>query len=195
MVQPAPLRNLTGVSDSALGRRMAARLTAVREHVRYENAHDLEAILQTFGESAGYDDEAWNEHHAGRDGVRSYYEGLLRSVPDLFIDLRHEYVTSEQVILEVVIRGTHRGTWRGLPGTGRTVAIPLCAVFSFDAQDRLTGERVYYDRATVLKQLGVFHEPETFAGRLATVVAHPLTIARITAGGIVRRLAGVISRR
>ncbi len=196
MVRPALLRKPSGVSDSAaLGQRMAARLAAVREHVRCENAHDLGAIVQTFGESAGYDDAAWDEHYAGLDEVRSYYEGLLRSVPDLLIDVRHEYVTPEHVILEVAIRGTHRGTWRGLPATGRTVAIPLCAVFTFDAQDCLTGERVYYDRATVLKQLGVFHEPETFAGRLATIVAHPLTIARIAAGGIVRSLARLISRR
>ncbi|HEY2474503.1 MAG TPA: ester cyclase [Candidatus Cybelea sp.] len=169
---------------------MAARLALVRRHVRGENAHDLDAVMETFGESAHYDDEPWDEHYAGRDSVRSYYEQLIRSVPDLFIDVQHEYVSSDHVLLEVVIRGTHRGMWRGLPATGRTIATPLCAVFSFDSNDRLAAERIYYDRATVLKQLGLFHEPETLAGRLATVVAHPLTIARIA----VNRVSALFKR-
>ena len=54
----------------------------------------------------------------------------------------------------------------------------LCGVFTFDAQDRLAGERIYYDRGTVMRQLGLFHEPHGVLGRLATVLSHPLTIAR-----------------
>jgi hypothetical protein len=57
-------------------------------------------------------------------------------------------------------------------------------VYTFDPQDRLAGERIYYDRATVLRQLGVFHEPQTFLGQLCTVAAHPLTIA----GALARRI-------
>jgi hypothetical protein len=49
---------------------------------------------------------------------------------------------------------------------------------TFDAEDRLAGERIYYDRGTVMRQLGLFHEPEGALGRLATGLSHPLTIAR-----------------
>lgn len=77
------------------------------------------------------------------------------------------------------IRGTHLGIWRGgLPATGRRVEFPLCGVFTFDAEDRLAGERIYYDRATVLRQLGLFHEPEGALGRIVTLLSHPMTIAR-----------------
>jgi steroid delta-isomerase-like uncharacterized protein len=164
--------------------RAATRLALVREHVKGENSHDLDAVMKTFGESAHYDDEPWNEHHAGRDGVRSYYAQLMRSVPDLYIDVQREHVTRDGVILEVIIRGTHLGAWRGLPGTGRKLAIPLCGVFTFDAGDRLASERIYYDRATVLKQLGVFHEPESLVGQICTALTHPVTIARIAASRI-----------
>lgn len=47
-----------------------------------------------------------------------------------------------------------------------------------DAEDRLAGERIYYDRATVLRQLGLFHGPEVALGRIVTVLSHPMTIAR-----------------
>ena len=111
--------------------------------------------------------------------MRSYYAELLASLPDLAIDIRHRHVASDAIILEVTIRGTHLGVWRGgMPATGRRVEFPLCGIFTFDAEDRLAGERIYYDRATVMRQLGLFHEPDGVLGRLATALNHPLTIAR-----------------
>jgi hypothetical protein len=95
-------------------------------------------------------------------------------------------VTDEAVILEVMISGTHTGTWRGLPPTGKPVSFPLCGIFTFDPEDRILGEKIYYDRATVLRQLGVFREPTSIAGRLLTAINHPLTIA----GAFRRRVFG-----
>jgi hypothetical protein len=45
----------------------------------------------------------------------------------------------------------------------------------------VAGERIYYDRGTVLDQLGLFHEPVRGLGRAITVLSRPLTIARIPA--------------
>src|SRR5262249_26517084 len=114
----------------------------------------------------------------GHDAVRGYYGKLLRAMPDLHIEIRQRYVAVEAVVLEVIIRGHHLGAWRGLPPTGRKLQFPLCGVFGFDAEDRLAGERIYYDRATVLRQLGVFHEPDRMPGRLEAVLMHPVTMAR-----------------
>ena len=157
--------------------RKAARLALVQQHVRLENEHHLEGVMGTFGEQANYQDEAWGDSYPGRDGVRSYYEQLMAALPDLEISVRQQYVADENVLLEVVIRGTHLGPWRGLPATGRRVEVPLCGVYTFDDRDRLAGERIYYDRATVLRQLGVFREPQTLLGRIGVFVAHPVTIA------------------
>lgn len=156
---------------------MSARVALVQEHVRLENDHHLEGVLGTFGENARYQDEAWGDSFEGRDGVRLYYEQLLVALPDLKIQVQHQHVTDDNVVLEVLISGTHLGPWRGLPATGRRVNLPLCGVYTFDDGDRLAGERIYYDRATVLRQLGVFREPQTVFGRIGLLAAHPLTIA------------------
>jgi steroid delta-isomerase-like uncharacterized protein len=159
--------------------RLRARLAIVEEHVRCENRHDLVGLMATFGADARYDDEPWQDHRVGLDGVRSYYTELLASLPDLAIEIRHRHVASDAIVLEVSIQGTHLGLWRGgMPATGRRVEFPLCGVFTFDTQDRLAGERIYYDRGTVMRQLGLFHEPEGSFGRLATALSHPLTIAK-----------------
>jgi hypothetical protein len=53
----------------------------------------------------------------------------------------------------------------------------FCALFIFE-EDRLVCERVYFDAGTILRQLGVAHDPLTVRGRVATVLNHPLTVGR-----------------
>jgi steroid delta-isomerase-like uncharacterized protein len=158
--------------------RPSTRIALVEEHIRLENAHDLEGVLRTFGNTAQYDDEAWGEHYKGASGVRSFYEQLMAALPDLEIDVQSRHVSDDAVVMEVLIRGTHLGPWRGLPATGREVEVPLCGVYTFDGDDLLAGERIYYDRGTVLRQLGVFHEPKSLLGRFFILLSHPLTIVR-----------------
>ena len=41
---------------------MSARMRIVEEHVTRENEHNLDGIMDTFGETARYDDEGWGAH-------------------------------------------------------------------------------------------------------------------------------------
>jgi len=175
------------LSATAPAEKQPARIATVERHIRLENQHDLEGVLSTFGETARYDDEPWDEHYQGRDGVRRFYTQLMAALPDLEIEVRHRYVADEAILVEVTIRGTHLGGWKGLPATGRRVELPLCGVYTFDAEDRLAGERIYYDRGTVLRQLGVFHEPASGVGRICTLVTHPLTIVGACARKLLRK--------
>jgi steroid delta-isomerase-like uncharacterized protein len=159
-----------------LNDRRAVWTSIVEQHIRLENEHDLEGILGTFGDTARYDDEPWGEHYTGRDGVRKFYEQLMKALPDLQIVVQRRHVAEDAVIVEVLIRGTHLGGWRGLPATGRPVEFPLCGIYTFDADDRLAGEKIYYDRGTVLRQLGVFHEPPSVLGQICIFATHPITI-------------------
>ena len=43
----------------------------------------------------------------------------------------------------------------GIPPTGKSVSMPFSAVFIFNDDDRVKSEIVYYDRMTLLGQLGV----------------------------------------
>jgi steroid delta-isomerase-like uncharacterized protein len=157
------------------------RLRTVDEHIRRENAHDLDGIMATFGLDPRYDDEPWDAHYVGRDEVHTFYAQTLEAMPDMHIEVRRRHVAEEAVIVEVVISGHHLGPWRGLPASGRAISFPLCGVYTFDPSNRLAGEKIYYDRATVLQQLGLFHDPGTWRGRIAAALTHPLTVARLIA--------------
>jgi steroid delta-isomerase-like uncharacterized protein len=167
--------------------RSAARIRIVQEHLQFENRHDLNGIMETFGAEAFYNDEPWNDHRVGRDAVRTYYEQLMKAVPDLVIEVRQQFASSEAVTLLGVVSGTHEGNWRGLPGTGRRLKFPLCAVYTFNEAHKIVAETIYYDRATVLAQVGLFHDPTTFMGRLMIPIAHPLTLTKALWRQLVRR--------
>jgi steroid delta-isomerase-like uncharacterized protein len=167
--------------------RIAAHIKLVDEHVSLENQHDLEGIMGTFGASARYDDEPLDAHHIGRDAVRTFYRGLLQALPALHLDVRQRHASATAVVIEVIVRGRHLGPWRGLPATGCQVEFPLCGIFTFDDDDRLAGEKIYYDRATLFRQLGIFHEPDGAVGRIATMLVHPLTMAKVVGRRIWRR--------
>ena len=70
--------------------------------------------------------------------------------------------------------------------TGEDFTCRCVALFLFD-QDRLICERVYFDSATILRQLGIAHDPLTLRGRLATVANHPVTIGRAVVRSVLGR--------
>ena len=135
--------------------RKAARLALVDEHVRAEVVHDLDALVDTFGADPGFIDNSAREDHHGHDGVRAFYADLFAGFPDFSLGIERRHIAEETIILEVFVRGTHTGTWKGIPATGRRVDFPVCAIFTFDDRDRIHSETAYFDRMTVLSQLGV----------------------------------------
>ena len=58
---------------------------------------------------------------------------------------------------------------------------------TLDEGGKLAGERIYYDRASVLRQVGLLHDPQTLLGRLETLLAHPITVAVAYARKLVKR--------
>ncbi len=175
-------RNCSGAVGLTDGRRdRNPRGDLLQKPPEPHGAWESSTILKAF--SAGsvklrYDDEPCGEHYTGRDGVCLFYEQLMKALPDLGIKVQRRHMAEDAVLVEVVVRGTHLGGWRGLPATGRQVKFPLCGVYTFDADDCLAGEGIYYDRGSVLRQLGVFYEPRSILGQICNVATHPITIAR-----------------
>jgi steroid delta-isomerase-like uncharacterized protein len=156
----------------------------VREHMDSENRHEFDATLDTFAHPR-YELIGTGEVHDGADEVARYFEDTRRAFPDQRNELLALHHADDAVLVEAVVRGTHRGPLRNLPPTGREFELPILAIFVFEG-DELVCERVYFDQTTVLRQLGVARDPLSVTGRLQTLVGHPLAIGR----GLVRQFTG-----
>ena len=87
-----------------------------------------------------------------------YFQATRTAFPDQRNELRRIWPADGAVIAEFDLLGTHEGELRGIPATGRTFRVPMIAVFEFGDPIRpegITCERVYFDSATMLSQLGV----------------------------------------
>ena len=161
------------------------RESLVREHMESENRHEFDLTLDTF-EHPRYELVGTDEVYDGPEEVAAYYEQTRRAFPDQRNELLALHHADDAVLVEAVVRGTHKGPLQSLPPTGREFELPILAIFVFEGDDNLVCERVYFDQMTVLRQLGIARDPTTVTGRLQTLAAHPWTIGR----GLVRRVIG-----
>src|SRR5436309_3392456 len=136
--------------DAALRER---REQIVREHMESENVHDFDTTIGTFSHPR-YEIIPTGEVYDGEAEVRRYFEQTRAAFPDQRNELIALHHTEEGVIVEFDLLGTHRGPLRGLPPTGREFRCRMTALFLFDAE-RIVCERVYFDSATILRQLGL----------------------------------------
>jgi steroid delta-isomerase-like uncharacterized protein len=134
-----------------------ARLQLVAEHLRAENEHDVDAIMATFGENPSFQLNA--VHLEGSDNIRGMYRafgfGENGGFSDIKAELLKQHVTDDTIITELTLKAKHTGDWQGIPPTNREFEVPLIAIFEFDATGKLAGERVYFDGALMLQQLGL----------------------------------------
>jgi steroid delta-isomerase-like uncharacterized protein len=152
------------------------REALVREHMESENRHDFEATMRTF-EHPRYELIATGDVYDGEQEVLRYFAESRSAFPDQRNELIALHHADDAVIVEFDLLGTHLGPLRTLPATGRAFRCRMTSFFIFEGE-RIVCERVYFDQASILRQLGVAHDPSSLAGRLSTLVSHPLTIGR-----------------
>lgn len=132
----------------------ARREAVVREHMESENRHDFDATIATFAHPR-YEIVPTGEVFDGEAAVRGYFATSRGAFPDQRNELTRLHHADDAVIVEFDLLGTHRGPLRGIPPTGKEFRCPMTAFFVF-AGDRIVCERVYFDSATILRQLGLF---------------------------------------
>lgn len=127
------------------------REAVVRRHMASENVHDFDTTLATFGHPR-YELIATDRIHDGEEAVRAYFVETRTAFPDQrneLISLRH---ADDAVIVEFWLLGSHKGPLLGVAPTGRSFRCRMTAFFLFE-DDALVCERVYFDSATILRQL------------------------------------------
>ena len=133
----------------------------IKDHLAAESAQNLEALL------AGMTQDCYNlvlcdpsPLYRGPRGVAKRYRGLWTAFPDLQVRLRRIVaIEGELAVTEHTLSGTHRGPLFGVAPTGRFVQVETAVIWEF-AGERIRGETVYFDLATMLRQMGTLALPE-----------------------------------
>jgi carboxymethylenebutenolidase len=124
---------------------------------------DVEATLATMVDDATVDHIPVHTGGRGKEELRPFYRDVfIPSWPD---DLRqssiNRVVGDGQIVDEIRTTFTHdrRMDWflPGVPPTYRAVDIDIIVVVRF-RDGKIAGERIYWDQATVLRQVGLLND-------------------------------------
>lgn len=131
-----------------------AHAAVLRRHVEAETAFDIDGTLATLAPDCVFEDVPTGERYCGHEAVRRYYGewwSAFRSVPKGKV----RYVPAgDCLIAETRFVGQHVGVYRGIAATHRPIDLPMAIFVSF-RDGLMQGERFYYDRATLMAQVGV----------------------------------------
>ena len=119
-----------------------ARLATVEEHVRGENARDMDVVMDTFsnGDHVGV---LYNGIPTrGHAKIRRSYEIRLNALPDFRFEVKQRHFSVDSLIAEHVLHFTNK--------KGQPVEVPMCIVYCFDEAGKLSEERVYIDEAKMM---------------------------------------------
>jgi steroid delta-isomerase-like uncharacterized protein len=125
---------------------------------RSVNTHDAERVASWFTDDAVQRTVATDTIARGRHAIRDSVATIFQAFPDLYLEVRDLFSTDDRMCVQGTATGTHTGAFLGLPPTGRRVEWDGCLVFRFASDGRVSEEIIYYDAATVLRQLGVLPE-------------------------------------
>jgi steroid delta-isomerase-like uncharacterized protein len=118
------------------------------------NAKDLERLASY----AERDATATSMPFDAKMGFLEDFEAWSKAFPDGQIEVMNLIAQGDQVVAEIVGRGTHTATLAGpagdLPATGRRVALRLAEVFRL-RDGKIVELRYYFDAFSFLQQLGV----------------------------------------
>ena len=165
----------------------ARREAVIIEHMESENVHDYDTTMATFAHPR-YEIVPTGDVFDGTERVLEYFTESRTAFPDQRNELIALHHADDSIVVEFKLLGTHLGPFRGLPATGRSFEVQCIAVFQFDDDTGIVCERPYFDSATILRQLGIAHDPLTFKGRIATLANHPVTIGTAVAKDVLRRV-------
>jgi carboxymethylenebutenolidase len=135
------------------------------EHISYEfSTRDVSSTIATMVEDAYVNHVPVMTGGYGHEALRRFYkEDFISPMPaDTSIRLVSRTLGQDQLVDEIIFSFTHTEEmpWMlpGVPPTHRHVDIPLVVVVGF-RDGKLAHERIYWDQASVLKQIGLLTDP------------------------------------
>ena len=131
------------------------------DHIAGEFASkDVEATLATMVDDASVNHVPVNTGGKGKAELRRFYRDVfIPSWPDdLAMTPVNRIIGDNQLVDELHLRFTHKRQmdWflPGVPPTNKVIEIDLVVVVQF-RDNKLCCERIYWDQATVLRQVGL----------------------------------------
>jgi steroid delta-isomerase-like uncharacterized protein len=131
---------------------------AIAKYLDAWNRHDPEGAAAMVCPEVLYEDVAAGRVMRSPKEVADWVRENVAWSSDFHFELTGQVASGDDVHCEWVLSGTHTGDLRGIPATGRPFSVRGASIARIEG-GRIREQRDYWDRMTLLIQLGVLPDP------------------------------------
>lgn len=131
-----------------------ASAQVARDWMEAYNSHLVEAVTAIYDEKASNYQTPWDRLVEGSEGLKGVYTNLFRAFPDIEIVPVKLVAEGPMVVVEWAFSGTMSGPFAGHEPNGKRFKMNGCEVLEIK-DGKIFKQRGYWDKATLLSQLGL----------------------------------------
>ena len=90
----------------------------------------------------------------GPQAIKEHVTGWIASFPDLHFTVEQMLSEDDRVVMQLLMEGTHRGAWLGIPASGKKMQIRMFTVHRV-VQGKIVEDWVLVESLGFFQQLGV----------------------------------------
>lgn len=121
----------------------------MREYIEAWTDRDTEGIVAFLSEEC---------EQYSREGLRDVAEAWFMAFPDLTHEIEEVLADGDWVLARLILRGTHRGTFQGVPTTGNEIEVADHVSTPFE-RGLIVEHHATADFSTLFEQLGASGPP------------------------------------
>lgn len=114
------------------------------------NSHNIEQMLTLLTDDVVIEDIPLGMVMRGKDAVKQGYTSFIAAAPDYKVEPKSWVTNDRSFAIEVILSGTQKGDFPGVPATGKRFSIRGCAFGEFE-NGKIKGRRDYWDLASLKK--------------------------------------------
>jgi steroid delta-isomerase-like uncharacterized protein len=94
-----------------------------------------------------------NPKPLSREEYQEFVKVFFKAFPDMNFSIEELHAVKDRVIARLILRGTHKGDWRGIPATGNKFEMSSTFIVRIE-NGKVVEEREDFDQLGFLQQLG-----------------------------------------
>ena len=131
--------------------------TIVASLVELWNTGNPEVAKRLYATDAERRDPNLTEATRGPEEIARYVAEVRVGYPDFTLHVNDVVAQDDRLAVHWTVAGTHRGEWQGIAPTGKRINISGLSLEVVE-NGKIVRDSVYFDRLTLLEQLGVSPE-------------------------------------
>jgi steroid delta-isomerase-like uncharacterized protein len=130
----------------------------IDQHFAAENAHDVQATLDTYTDDIVWDDVTHPDApFHGKDAVGRVYSSIIDAIPDVVLTSVKRFTGGDgkHVVDESILTGHVDGQWSGMDGGGAPVRVRILHIFEL-RDGLICYENAWFDASAVQRQIAAW---------------------------------------